>query len=139
MAEAFVIAEGQAIPTFTKAITQESINLYASASGDFNPIHVDLEFAKKSLFGSTVAHGMLGLACVSAMMAGAFGKDWLETGILDVKFKAAARPGDIITVTGEIKKIESCDKGTVIRCTIGCANQKGEAVIFGEAKVTVPK
>lgn len=128
---------GQALPEMQKTISQEDINLYARASRDYNPIHIDEEFAKKTPLGGTVAHGMLVLACASQMMTGAFGKHWLAGGKLNVRFKAPARPGDTITVQGQIKKILQDDRQTTISCDILCANQNGETVITGESSVRI--
>ncbi len=59
------ICQGETLPPVVKHITQEKINLYAEASGDFNPIHVDKSFAAQTPLGGTIAHGMLILAYVS--------------------------------------------------------------------------
>ena len=56
------LVEGASLPDSEKAVRQENINLYAKASRDFNPIHLDPEFAKKTELGGIVAHGMLVLA-----------------------------------------------------------------------------
>jgi 3-hydroxybutyryl-CoA dehydratase len=128
---------GTPLPLVQKTISQEMINIYARASGDYNPIHIDAEFAKKSAQGGTIAHGMLILALVNNMMTAAFGKDWLETGSLDVRFKSAAKPGDTVTVKGDIKKTDSGDNGTRVRCMVSCVNQNNEPVITGDAVVTV--
>ena len=96
------LREGLALPEMTKVVTQQNINLYAEASQDFNPVHINEEFARKTSLGGTVAHGMLILAYVSEMMTTAFGERWLAGGKLDVRFKAAARPGDTIRVSGKI-------------------------------------
>ncbi len=85
---------GQNLPEMKKHIVQEEINLYAKASRDFNPIHIDEEFARKTPLGGTIAHGMLILAYVSQMMTNSFGKEWLTGGRLNVRFKAPARPGE---------------------------------------------
>ena len=58
------LKEGVSLPAVKKNIRQDSINLYAKASGDFNPIHIDVDYARKTPLGGTVAHGMLILACV---------------------------------------------------------------------------
>ncbi len=130
---------GQELPGFQKLITQEEIGLYAAASRDFNPIHINPEFARKTAAGGTIAHGMLILAYASRMMTDAFGKNWLTGGRFNVRFKTPARPGDIISVQGHIQKIQ-VDSGlsegrSRINCEVLCVNQKGEAVITGEAIV----
>jgi len=131
------LKEGMNLPEVKKTITQQNINLYAEASGDFNPIHIDEDFARKTPLGGTIAHGMLILAYVSQMMGVAFGRTWLVGGKLNARFKAPARPGDTITVSGKIRKLEKDGKQSIVNCDILCSNQKGEAVISGEASVEV--
>ena len=133
----FELKEGGELPSLTKLVTQENVNLYAEASGDHNPIHIDEEFASKTALGGRVAHGMLILAYVSEMMLGAFGKPWLSGGKLDVRFKSAARPGDIITVSGKVIKLEKSAGQTAVTCSVLCNNDKGEGIITGEATLTI--
>jgi len=128
---------GLALPEIQKHVTQEDVNLYAKASRDFNPIHIDEEFARKTPAGGTIAHGMLILAYVSQMMTGAFGKSWLNGGRFNVRFKAPARPGDLISVRGKIEKIQKDNEQTAVHCAVICSNQKGETVITGEAIVRI--
>ncbi len=127
----------QNLPEMTKLVTQTEINLYATAARDFNPIHIDEEFAKKTPLGGTIAHGMLVLSYVSQMLTGAFGMYWLTGGKLNIRFKAPARPGDVLTIQGKIEKIQKESEQTLVNCDILCANQKGEAVITGEATVRI--
>ena len=129
--------EGMSLPELTKVVRQEKINLYAEASKDFNPIHVDEDFAKKTPLGGTIAHGMLILAYISQMMTSAFGRNWLSGGKLDVRFKVPARPGDTITMSGEISEIETNDEQVIVNCNVVCSNQKGETVIVGDTTVGV--
>jgi len=131
------LREGMNLPEIKKVITQQNINLYAEASQDFNPIHIDEDFAKKTPLGGTIAHGMLILAYVSQMMSNAFGRSWLTGGKLNVRFKAPARPGDTITVSGKICKLDKSEGQTFVNCDVLCSNQKGESVVTGEAKVGV--
>lgn len=133
------LGEGMNLPDIKKVITQENINLYAEASRDFNPIHIDEAFAKKTPLGGTIAHGMLILAYVSQMMSAAFGQSWLAGGKLSVRFKTPARPGDTITVSGRISRVEKSDGQTSIRCDVLCQNQNGESVITGETNLRVEK
>ena len=125
------------LPELKKTVTQQNINLYAEASQDFNPVHIDEDFARKTPLGGTVAHGMLILAYISQMMGATFGRNWLAGGKLDVRFKAPARPGDTITVSGRIRSIGKDEGQTLIHCDVLCQNQNGEPVITGEAQVVV--
>ena len=131
------IRQGSTLPAVTKNVTQENINLYAEASGDFNPIHIDEAFAAKTPLGGTIAHGMLVLAYVSEMMTKAFGKSWLEAGKLSVRFKMPARPKDTITVSGVVDSVEQADNAILVKCNVEACNQNGEPVITGHAAVTL--
>ena len=119
------------VAPLTRTLTQAQISAYAAASGDHNPIHVDEAFAKTTQLGGTIAHGMLVLAFLSEMMTAAFGRAWLETGRLDVRFRAPARPGDTITARTTSAKTD----GASIRFQVECVNQAGEVVISGAATV----
>jgi 3-hydroxybutyryl-CoA dehydratase len=118
----------------TKHLTQPQLAAYADASGDYNPLHLDPAFAATTQFGGTIAHGMLVLAFVSEMLTAAFGGAWLDSGRLKVRFRAPARPGDTLTTTGTVKKVE----GDRTVCDIECRSSSGELLISGEAEVTLP-
>lgn len=131
------IYEGKAFPLLVKTITQQKINLYAEASGDFNPIHIDESFAAQTPLGGTIAHGMLILAYVSELMTQAFGLNWISGGRLSIRFKAPARPGDTVTVSGTIDTIEQEKEGTNVNCSLTCCNQKDETIVTGSAMVKI--
>lgn len=128
---------GMILPEAKIEVKQRNIELYAEASRDFNPIHIDPEFAKNTELGGTVAHGMLVLAYISSYMTANFGKNWLTGGFLDVRFKTAARPGDILGIGVQIKEIKTMDRCTSVYCDILCRNQNNETIITGEAKITI--
>jgi 3-hydroxybutyryl-CoA dehydratase len=132
------IREGKTLNSVVKHITQEKIDLYAEASGDFNPIHVDESFAATTPLGGTIAHGMLNLAYVSEMMTSAFGQSWLAEGKLRAKFKEPARPGDTLTINGKIGCVEKKDNVSYANCNYECCNQKGETIVTGEATIKLP-
>jgi 3-hydroxybutyryl-CoA dehydratase len=122
---------GVELAPVTKTVTQEQIIRYAAASGDFNPLHVDSEYAATTRFGGTIAHGMLVLAFVSEMLTATFGERWLSSGRLKIRFRGAARPRDTITCRGRVVK-----SGPVrTLCTVECVNQDGEILLSGDAEV----
>ncbi len=129
------LIEGTELLELKKEIIQESINLYAEASKDFNPIHINEEFAKSTPLGGTIAHGMLILAYVSQMLTANFGQDWLNSGKLNVRFKTPARPGDTVTISGKVRTIETNEIGMSIKCDVICQNQAGETIISGDASL----
>ncbi len=128
---------GLPLPEIIREITQANINLYAEASRDFNPVHINEEFAKKTAAGGTIAHGMLNLAFCSQMMTRAFGQHWLTGGRFNIRFKMPARPGDILTVQGKIEKLTRENEQTIVNCSVLCTNQKSETIISGEANVRI--
>ncbi len=132
------LSEGMKLLKIKRIVTQGNINLYAEASRDFNPIHIDEHFAKKTPFGGTIAHGMLILAYVSQMMTATFGPRWFSGGKLSVKFKAPARPGDTITVSGRILNIKKSEGQALVHCDVLCINQHGEPVIIGTTSTVSP-
>ena len=129
------VESGDALPSVVKHISQEKINLYAGASGDFNPVHIDETFARQTPFGGTIAHGMLCLAYISEMMTMAFGQNWASGGKLSVRFKAPARPGDTLTTEGRVVSAVNKEGALYVDCSLSIHNQKGETVLVGEAKV----
>lgn len=130
--------EGETLPTVEKLITQERIQSYAEASGDYNPVHVDADFAASSQFGRTIAHGMLVAASISEMMTMAFDDEWRSAGRLKLRFRAPVYPGDTITASGEIKRIVDRDGTRQVSSSVVVRKQTGEEAITGEAIVTLP-
>ncbi len=125
------LGTGTELTPVVKRITQEKVNRYAEASGDGNPLHTDPEFAARTQFGGTIAHGMLILAYLSEMMTASFGRAWLSGGRLKVRFKAPARPGDTVSAVGHVVRAE----GSRTACAVECRNQRDEVLMSGEAEV----
>ncbi|HEU4760052.1 MAG TPA: MaoC family dehydratase [Dehalococcoidia bacterium] len=119
------------LPSVTRRLTQEKIDRYARASGDGNPLHTDPQFAARTPFGGTIAHGMLVLAYLSQMMTAAFGDAWPAGGRLKARFRGAARPGDAVTALGRV--LRAADGRAV--CAVECRNQRGDLLVSGEAEV----
>lgn len=128
---------GKTLPSVVRLVEQDKISLYAEAGGDHNPLHLDAEFASGTHFGRIVAHGMLVLAYVSEMMGLAFGRGWLESGQLNVHFRAPVYPGDTVSTFGEVVEVAEIDGALRVKCAVGCRNQGGDEVINGDAWVTM--
>lgn len=128
---------GTSLPESKRRVTQEHINLYAEASKDFNPIHIDPEFARQVGLDGTIAHGMLVLAYISEFMTISFGQTWLDSGNISARFKSPARPGDTITVSGKVTGVQREDGSILVDCDVLCQNQRDEPVIVCETKVRV--
>ena len=125
---------GAELPSLAKTLSQEKIDRYARASGDFNPIHVDPAFAAQTPFGGTIAHGMLLLAYLSEMLTAAFGRAWLAGGRLKIRFKGAARSEETVTVGGHVQRVQEGQERR-LWCDVQCLNQQGEVLVAGQAEV----
>ena len=124
------------LPRIVKTINQAQLRAYAQVSGDWNPLHLDPEFAATTQFGGIIAHGMLTLAFISEMMTTAFEQAWLETGALRVRFKGAAYLGDRVETWGRVTKGEPHSEGIKIGCAVGVANAaSGQELISGTANL----
>ena len=117
-----------------REVTQEVINLFAEVSGDYNPVHVDPEFAAASLFKGVIAHGILSAAYISAVLGTqlpGLGSIYLGQ---TLKFRAPVRPGDKVATICTVKEVNR-EKNRVHLVTI-C--KVGETVVLeGEATMLV--
>ena len=122
---------------FTKTVTETDIALFAAISGDFNPVHVDAEFAKTSLFGRRVAHGPLTLA----LAAGVLGMHLPGVGTIAVTnhidYRRPVFIGDTITTRGEVAELDP--EANRARIALTWVNQDGTLVADGYAVVMPPK
>ena len=132
--EAIEIGETASI---SKMISEADIVNYAGIIGDFNPIHVNPEYAKTTMFGERIAHGMLTASFISTLVGCCIpGINALYLS-QEVKFVRPVKIGDTITATAEvIEKIDA--KRRVIMKTV-ITNQRGEVVIDGKAVTMVLK
>jgi 3-hydroxybutyryl-CoA dehydratase len=117
--------------TVSKTITETDIYLFAGITGDFNPAHLDEEYAKTTVFKRRIAHGMLTAGLISHVLGMKLpgpGAVYLKQ---EVRFLAPVFVGDTITARAEIIEIISEKKRVRMRTT--CTNQAGVTVLDGEA------
>lgn len=117
-------------------VTEERIQLFAEASDDFNPVHVDEAFAAKTAYRGRIAHGLLsasfGSAVVGTILPGA-GAIYLSQ---TLAFHRPVRIGDVVTARITVAAIDQ----ESARVTLTCAALVGEDVVMdGEATVRVPR
>jgi len=127
--------KGDPLPALEKHVTVQQVEAYAEASGDFNPVHMDEEFAKTTQFGRRICHGMLILAFVSEMMTMAFPEGWPSGGRLRARFKAPVYPGETVTTFGEIVAVKGSPHGPVAECRVGCRKPDGSEAVSARAFV----
>ena len=132
------ISVGDAIPALHKEITQEVINRWAEVSTDYNPLHVDPEFAKKTRFGGTIAHGHIALSFLCEMMLRWLGRGWISGGKLEgIKFIAPIRPGYRISIGGTVTEKRVEGGKNIVKGDIFVENQDGERCVLGSAEGVV--
>ncbi|TGD76025.1 3-hydroxybutyryl-CoA dehydratase [Mangrovimicrobium sediminis] len=122
--------------SFERKVEERDIQLFAAATGDVNPLHLDADFAATTRFGERIAHGMLTASFVSAALAMRLpgpGTIFMEQ---QVRFRLPVRIGDVISVELEVTEKEDKRKAVTLACT--ARNQDGKAVLTGTAKVVAP-
>lgn len=119
--------------SLSKTITDADVTLFAGITGDFNPIHIDEEFAKKSLFEKRIVHGILGAGLISAVIGTDLpGINCIYLG-QELKFVAPAYLGDTLTAVVEITELR--DDKKIVRLKTIVKNQRDENIIEGEAVI----
>jgi 3-hydroxybutyryl-CoA dehydratase len=106
-------------------VDRAAILRYADITGDFNPIHVDPDFAAKTPMGGPIAHGTLSLNLVWQSIAATLGSAALSGATLDIRFSRPVREGDTVEAGG---KARADAPGTF---DVWVRNPKGESVIEG--------
>ncbi len=116
-------------------LTRLQLALYCGASGDHNPIHVDIDFAKKFGFKDVFAHGMLSMAFLGRLVTSYAPRDRIRK--LGTRFTSITWVGDVITLSGKVtgKREENGEK--LIDLEIKCTNQNGQDTLQGEATVAL--
>src|SRR5512136_2459162 len=122
---------------FAKTVSETDIYLYAGITGDFNPAHVNENYAKNTFFKTRIAHGMLTAGFISAIIANQLpgpGTIYLKQ---ELSFLAPVHIGDTITARVEILEVNA-EKNRV-RLKTTCSNQDGVTVLEGFGLVSPPK
>lgn len=113
-------------------LTRDQLKAYAHAALDFNPIHLEEEFAKEAGFPSVIVHGMLSMAFLGDLVLLNFPEDKFKLKRFRTRFRKVTFPGDVLTCEGKIKSISP--EG-VITVTISAKNQKNEVTSDGDAEI----
>ena len=116
----------------TKTLTHDDIALFANASGDHNPVHMDEAFAQKTVFQGRIAHGMLTASLISAAVAGRLPGAGTVLLSQNLRYKAPVRPGDTVLATVTVQEL-LYDKQWVSLRTI--CEVAGRVVVDGDALV----
>lgn len=121
----------------SKTITEGDIELFARATGDFNPIHLDQAYAEKTMFKGRIAHGLLSVGLLSSILGNILpghGTIYLSQ---EIRFLAPVRIGD--TLTARVEVIELIQEKNRAKFKTTCINQEGKEVADGIAWGMPPK
>ncbi|HOA17544.1 MAG TPA: MaoC family dehydratase [Fervidobacterium sp.] len=118
-----------------RIVTDEMIKMFAEATGDKNPVHLDDEFARNSIFGGRIAHGILSLGIVSAVLGMEFPGAGTVYLMQNAKFKRPVYVGEEVTVRLTVKEIDREKRRVLLETLVVKPN--GENAIEGEALVKV--
>ncbi len=117
--------------TLSRIISDEDIKTFARISGDENPVHINDDYAKGTVFGSRIAHGMLAASLISSVLGNVLPGPGAVYVSQQLRFLAPVRPGDQVTARVKVAKWDP-DNGLVI-LTTEVINEKDVAVISGKA------
>ncbi|WP_299371489.1 MaoC family dehydratase [uncultured Kiloniella sp.] len=120
--------------SFSKTVTEADIVLFAGISGDTNPVHIDEEAAKKSVFEGRIAHGMLTASYLSTVLGTRLPGPGCIYLSQSLRFKGPVRIGDTVTAIVRVKEVMMSKKRVILEtlCQV-----KGKDVLDGEAMVMV--
>ena len=121
-------------PLENDCITKVQLVKYAGASGDFNPLHTDDEFAKKAGLDGVIAHGMLRMGLISKYVRAIVAEN-AHIEQVSVRFGKMAKPGDILTCKGKVVELANDGKEKLVTIDVAAINQNGEVITSGTSKV----
>ena len=121
---------------FSKAVTQQDIDLYAQVSGDSNPLHRDPTYAARTRFKAPIAHGMFGAGLISAALGTKLAPDSVVIYLSqNLRFRAPVAAGDTLTATCTVTAVDAERSRVTLDTKV--SKQDGTDVILGDAQVMV--
>ncbi len=131
-----IVQVGDTLPVLKlPAITRQTLAVYCGASGDHNPVHVDIDFAREAGLGDVIAHGMLIMAYMSRTLTNWVAQDRIRS--FNTRFMAITRVGDEITCTATVVEKSAQDGEHWVRVAVVAADQHGEVKTQGEALIAL--
>lgn len=130
------ISEGDTLPSLTKPpITRTTLALFAGASNDHNPIHIDIDFAKAAGMDDVFAHGALSMAWLGQALT-----HWVPQSALrsfETKFVSITQIGAEITCHGKVEEFMDANGERKARLALMAVDQHGDIKLTGEAIVII--
>jgi 3-hydroxybutyryl-CoA dehydratase len=120
---------------FSKTITEADLLMFAGVSGDTNPLHLDEEFASRTMFESRIAHGMLTASLVSTVLGTRLPGPGAVYVNQSLRFLAPVRIGDTVVARATVKELDAARRRVTLAtiCTVG-----DKKVLDGEATLMLP-
>jgi 3-hydroxybutyryl-CoA dehydratase len=132
---------GKALETPARTITETDVVIFAGLSGDYNPLHTDAEFAKETMFGERIAHGMLGLSIVSGLAWRTGFMEGTADALISVetKFRNPVKFGDTIRAKFEVRQKKEMKRlgGGFVTFNVVVLNQRDETIQKGDWTVLI--
>jgi len=116
-------------------ISRTTLGLYAGASGDHNPIHIDIDFAKKAGFPDVFSHGMLVMGLLGQAVTDAVPPDRLRS--LSTRFVAITQLGAKITCEGSVAELLEANGEQRARLALTAKDETGDIKLSGEAVIAL--
>ena len=120
---------------YSKTVTESDINMFCAISGDTNPLHLDHEYARTTMFGGPIAHGMLSASFLSTVIGTKLPGPGCIYVTQNCKFRAPVRAGDTVRARATITELAPDRRRVMLEtiCTVGAT-----VVVDGDAVVMVP-
>lgn len=127
---------GDELPGLTTApISRLTLALYAGASGDHNPMHVDTDFARRAGAPDVFAHGMLAMAYLARMLTAALPLAALRQ--FGVRFAAVTQVGDVLNCRAAVAERIEREGQTLLKLSLTATNAAGELKLAGDALIAI--
>jgi acyl dehydratase len=123
-------------PLQLPAVNRTLLALFAGASGDHNPIHIDIDVARRAGMPDVFAQGMLGMAWLARLLTAWAPQSQLRR--FDARFQGITHLGHAMRCTGRVVEKTELHGEPCVRVEVRSTNQHGETKIAGEALVALP-
>jgi 3-hydroxybutyryl-CoA dehydratase len=121
--------------SYVRRVSEHDLDTFAELTGDRNPIHLDEEFAAKTIFRGRIAHGMLTATYISAILGTRLPGPGAIYISQTLNFRAPVRIGDEVTATARVAQLFPEKKRALFACDCSVA---GKTVLEGDALLLVP-
>ena len=131
------LAVGDCLPPLQlPPVSRKTLALFAGASGDHHPIHIDLDYARQAGMADVFAHGMLGMAWLGRMLTAAVPQSRLRA--FEVRFAGIVHLGHVLSCSATVVEAYAERGEQRVRLALSAHNQYGETKLTGTAVLALP-